>query len=266
METRSRKRKREVMQNPDTNPKSVHEISWDGEWLPTELWTKVFYYLLVPVPPVGLAYSTEHARTLQRHPLIAGIVNEFLQFRTGITFVELRGNTPYPDRRGTGRVSRRYWTPMNPKPTSMEYSHQYSIFEILVRLPTDDRYFRYVSVSGLEILFLPDSISIHLGFLEPISFKNPKTKSGHAKFGELDRHKIRVANRVLPYGLHIHQDRGVLQIRMPNNPRLDGPKFRIVREFHCVCMTERGVTKIGYDVYCNISLDKLYIPTWRPYS
>jgi hypothetical protein len=209
-------------------------------------------------------------RALQNHPLIAGIIKEFLLFRTGITYVDLRGTRtiPYPECVGSVRVSRRYWIPMKVKPSSGEYLHQYSIFEMESRVSTHGYYFRYISPSGIEIKFYPDSISIRLGFLEPISYKNPQTKNGNVNFSEVVRHKFCIASRVLPYGLHFHQDRGILQIRMPNNPRLGDsePEFRIVREFHRVCVTTRGETKIGYNVYCNISLDKLYIPTWRPYS
>jgi hypothetical protein len=264
METRSRKRKWEEMQNPDPNPDPMHEISWHGERLPVELWTRVFYYLLVPVSRTpGPGFNTPHVKALQKHPLIAGIIHEFLLFRTGITYADLRGTRtkPYPEAVGSVRLSQRYWTPMNPKPTSMENAHQYSVFEIALR---SVYHYTYIS-PGILIKFFPKTITIHIGFLVPTLYENP---TSNMKFDEVDRHKFRAANRVLPYGLQFHQDRGILQIRMPNNPRLrdSEPEFRIVREFHYICMTNsRRETKFGFNVYCNISLDKLYIPTWRPY-
>jgi hypothetical protein len=276
METRSqsRKRKWEEIQNPNPDPESIYEISWHGERLPVELWTKVFYYMLAPIPAkTTLVMTADKIDILQMHPLIAGIINEFLLFRTGVTYADLEDRRKISD--SSHYINRGYWIPIPKIRTAWDederewmplprYIHNLSIFDISSNI-RDGIYYRYDGFWTGFIFFHKDRIHILLRWLFS---RNPdKTATGNVKFRAEDIRKIKGANRILPYGLHFRQEGGILYLRMPNNPRVAGPKFRIIRSFPVSQDYIPRSTKLywGYMVDCTISLNELYIPTWRPY-
>jgi hypothetical protein len=225
---------------------STHKISWDGEWLPVELWTKIFYYMLVPANcNLFSVHSRREVEILKRHPRIAEIIAEFLLFRTGLVHADLDSPT-IPG----------HWIPIL-SPNQLAF--RYSFFNW-------DGYPMF-SHGDVKITFRPQSISIDLGYIQPRSFKKSKTGGGYAKLSRADLRKIRIANSILPYGLHFRQVRGVLHLRMPNNPRLGGSKFRYIQAYEMLPNHDdpQWLYRI-FEVNCMISLDELYIPSWRPYS
>jgi len=237
---------------------SAHKISWNGEWLPMELWTKVFYYMLVPshCNTFG-AHTRNEIEILKRHPRIAEIIAEYLLFRTGLTHA-------YLEQEQSRIVG--HWIPIT---SPNQFAFRYSLFKKRTQ-DSSGEHQHIFSLNGIRIVFNPHSISIDLGILRPRSYKKSLTGSGYAKFSPDDLRKIRAANSVLPYGLHFRQIRGVLHLRMPNNPRLGGSKFRYIRSFEVnqdVIDPQLGEWLYCVDeVNCTISSDELYIPSWRPYS
>jgi hypothetical protein len=65
---------------------STHGISWAGEWLPMELWFKVFQYYCISQP---IPADTDAFDVLRSHPTIAEILDRFLPYLGGFTYTEL---------------------------------------------------------------------------------------------------------------------------------------------------------------------------------
>jgi hypothetical protein len=255
------KRKREEMQ--EQNPDSMHEISWQGEWLPVELWTRVFYHVFISGPI--RTDSMDQFDTIQDHPLIAGIILEFLLFRTGVTHMDLCETPEQAERFWKDII--RYWIPVPdyhplqdesriPVPRSASQQSLFKSYET-----ANGIHFKYVH-GVVKIRFKPRFISISLGFL--ITFiPEPNSVS---YLGDESQNRIQIANRVLPYGLHFCKEDGFLHIRMPNNPRTANSKYRTIRSFEIQQKSIRRKLCYGYEVQCSISLNELYVPSWRPYS
>jgi hypothetical protein len=280
METRSRKRKREEMQaqNPDPDLESMHEISWQGERLPVELWTKIFYYILAPKPQaVSHVFLMNETEALREHPLIAGIIREFLLFRAGVTYADL------DEKRATKRyVSgnlliftswkpflkiRRVWDERSCKWMRRSRCATDLLFFYVRKRVHSEPYHYHYGDDETEIRFYSDSIYISLRCL--YSTNDIRSKTGNVRLRKKDIQKIHDANRILPYGLHFCQEGGVLHLRMPNNPRLGDSKFRNIRSYeiaHERADPHSSKMRWRYEVDCTISLNELYIPTWRPYS
>jgi hypothetical protein len=267
------KRKREEMQ--EQNPDSMHEISWQGEWLPVELWTRVFYHMLVPAPiRIDSAAQTE---AMQEHPLINGIIHEFLLFRTGLIFgdlMEVHGgfHMPNPDPGWLFMDTHTIWTPIH---VGFNWESS-SATRVPARrmdymaVSSDHEYGgMYFECSGERVQLCAYDIRIRLGNLFAIH-KKPISKSGSLRLTMEAREWIQCANFALPYGLHFRQILGKLVLRAPNNPRAipEGQgKYRILRTFSIERRRDRhdDPLRYCYVVQCTISLNEIYIPSWRPY-
>jgi hypothetical protein len=253
METRNLKRKREEMQE------SIHEISWQGEWLPVELWTRVFYYMLVPVSEYAPVFSTflkKQVEALQEHPLIAGIIEEFLQFRSGITYVDLQETWRRNKPPGYKYFQIPYWP-------QFHNGKDVKVVQTFANLEhSDARDAIRVGLGYGNLYFTPTHIRIDIGYILMTS----KTAEG-LEISVQDRTCIESYNSMLPYGLHFHVSKGDLCLFALNNPRTN-PKHR----FQCIRVipVEIGPGMDGDSTYwvnvrCTISLTEIYVPSWRPY-
>jgi hypothetical protein len=241
----------------------MHKISWNGEWLPVELWTRVFCYMLVPVSDfasVFLSFPAKQVVALQEHPLIAGIIEEFLQFRSGITYADLRDawrqNKTSPFHHF--RVS--YWPRFrggkDSKVTQSTASFDYEIDA------DGRRRFRFGLGYG-NLYFAPTYIRIGIGSLK----MRPGKTAADMKLRDCDLKYIEYFNDMLPYGLHFRFSRGDLCLFALNNPRTNPEhRFQYIRVITWKILTGfEGEPTYWLNVCCTISLNEIYVPSWRPY-
>jgi len=232
------------MQNLEI-PEEMHEIIWDGEWLPMELWTKVFYYMLAPMASQLFIspYLKKQIGVLQEHPLLAAIVEEFLQFRTGITYADAI-------RAGNGTHNIPFWTQNRDSSPIIDRT------QCFCNAGHDGRATAVMRTDIGYVALAPDQIRIRVErFLV-------------AEVSSTDRIIQRI-NRLLPYGMHFRFLRGDLCLFAPNNLRTNPEhRFRCLRtiprtaRYHQIADKEQH----NYELNCVISLNELYIPSWRPYS
>jgi len=245
--------------DPDPDLEIYHEISWQGEWLPVELWTKVFYYMLVPMASLAPVFSTflaKQVKALQEHPLIAGIIGEFLLFRSGITYADAMRYGADADYHQY-RVY--YWTHDRNRDTSVcsaDCTYLYCI-------PNGWNRFGFGTRMG-DIFFDPTQIYIRAGFL----IVNP---SRDELLSECQLRIVQEVNLLLPYGMHFRLSEGNLCLFTLNNPRTNPEhRFRCIRAI-CITSTDEFWMQLqkrvsGFDLDCDISLTEIYVPSWRPYS
>jgi hypothetical protein len=245
--------------DPDPDLVIYHEISWQGEWLPVELWTKVFYYMLVPMTSLAPVFSTflaKQVEALQEHPLIAGIIEEFLLFRSGITHADAM-------RYGVDAGYRHFhvprWAPIQNLDTPQCSA------ECTYRFRTRDGWDRFGFDTRVgEILFDPSQIHIRAGFLI-LDPPDDDILSDH-------QHEIiREVNGLLPYGMHFRFSRGDLCLFALNNPRTNPDhRFQCIRTIAVASTNELWLRLqkqvSGFDLDCDVSLNEIYVPSWRPYS
>jgi hypothetical protein len=224
----------------------MHEISWDGEWLPMELWTRVFYYMLAPMASCLFIspYLKSQIGSLQEHPLIAAIVEEFLQFRTGITYADAT-------RAGNGTHNIPFWTqnhestPIIERVQCLCQNGHDGCATAIMRTDVG-----YVSLASNQI-------------------RIRTTDSPLLVQGALTDRILQRINRLLPYGMHFRISKGDLCLFASNNLRTN-PEHR----FRCLRVISRdikwnqllGIEEQVFWLNCVISLNELYIPSWRPYS
>jgi hypothetical protein len=220
--------------------------------------------------------SAAQTEAMQEHPLINGIIGEFLLFQTGVTYAELETAREEEIRHlsdfGVGGICwflhafqiplymGRNWRSHKISPFKRR-TVGFDIFWPLNRI----RY--YVPTTSYQYMrFQTDCIYIGVRIL-CADIARPMTASGCLNLTLESKNVIQYWNQLLPYGLHFLQMQGELVLRAPNNPRTNPErKFRIIQTFPIVRKSKfDGTVYLSYEVKYSISLTEIYVPSWRPY-
>jgi hypothetical protein len=239
-------------------------ISWDGEWLPMELWFKVFqcYCISRPIPT-----DADAVEILESHPTIAEILDRFLPYIGGFTFSELERESRLSrkhdgvDITGSHRLKVLRWENITPCPQKRSWRKNREEYDFQFR----PRGYADSDADAHYLFSTPNRV-----FSKDIRIQPNTIRIRHPKSCPFT---IQQYNFVLPYGCFVDRIEDFRRhppaadsmdtsshyfytIWVPYPPNQRGPngeRYKMVREIH---MTE--YVELDYDK------DFLYIPPWRP--
>jgi hypothetical protein len=225
-------------------------ISWAGEWLPMELWFKVFQYYCISQP---IPTDADTIKILESHPTIAEILDRFLPYLGGPTFEILQARCRTSPNWDESMFQKSLWTHCTVVQDFRDQDGNFQRSGQSYKILYDYQHNGYFGIGHARRAQFAEQIgpfAAHIRIAADGIFIRTKRMF-------LADCAITDMNRLLPYGCFVKRTRNeTLSIYVPYPP---GKRDRNGKRYKCIYRLYQDQEVVLY-----YDTDFLYIPPWRP--